>query len=71
MFTLLKSIPKLLGAKVEIRLLYFDPNECETETASYDQAILEKISPKTEVKGLDLTLSQCVVGIKRIPGVQH
>jgi hypothetical protein len=71
MFTLLKSIPNLLGAKVEIKFLYFDPNESEIETTSYDQAIIENISPKTEVKRLDLMLSQCVIGVKRIPGVHH
>jgi hypothetical protein len=46
----LKSTPQLLGAKVAIKLLYFDANEDKTVTASYDQAIIEKISPKTEVK---------------------
>jgi hypothetical protein len=71
MFTLLKSTPKLLGAKVEIKFLYFDINESEIETTVYDQAVIERISPRTEIKRFDITLSQCVIGAKRIPGVQH
>jgi hypothetical protein len=71
MFTLLKSTPKLLGAKVEIKFLYFDMNESEIETTVYDQAVIERISPRTEIKRFDITLSQCVIGAKRIPGVQH
>ncbi len=71
MFTLLKSTPKLLGAKVKIKFLYIDLNVDETKNASYDQAIIEKISLKTEVKALDFTLSHCVIGIKRVPGVHR
>jgi hypothetical protein len=71
MFTLLKSIPNLLGAKVEIKFLYFDPIESEIETASYDQAIIDKLSPNYEIKRLDLTLSNCRIGIKSVPGIQH
>ncbi len=44
MFTLLKSTPNLLGAKVKIKFLYFDPNESEIESSVYDQAVIEKIS---------------------------
>ena len=71
MFTLLKSTPKLIGAKVEIKFLYFDINESEIETTVYDQAVIEKISLRTEIKRFDITLSQCVIGTKRIPGVQY
>jgi hypothetical protein len=71
MFTLLKSIPNLLGAKVEIKFLYFDPIESEIETTSYDQAIIEKLSPNYEIKILDITLSNCRIGIKLVPGIQH
>jgi hypothetical protein len=71
MFTLLKSTPKLIGAKVEIKYLYFDINESEIKTTVYDQAVIERISPRTEIKRFDITLSQCVIGAKRIPGVQH
>jgi hypothetical protein len=71
MFTLLKSTPKLLGAKVKIKFLYFDVNESKIETTVYDQAVIERISPRTEIKRFDITLSQCVTGAKRIPGVQH
>ncbi len=41
------------------------------ETTVYDQAVIEKISLRTEIKRIDITLSQCVIGIKRIPGVQY
>ncbi len=44
MFTLLKSTPKLIGAKVEIKFLYFDINESDIETTVYDQAVIERIS---------------------------
>jgi hypothetical protein len=71
MFTLLKSIPNLLGAKVKIKFLYFDPIESKIETTSYDQAIIEKLSPNFEIKRLDLTLSHCLIGTKRVPGIQH
>ena len=71
MFTMLKSIPNLLGAKVEIKYLYFDQNEGDVETAFYDQAIVEKLSPKIEIKRLVLTLSHCLKGIKRVPGIHH
>jgi hypothetical protein len=71
MFTMLKSIPNLLGAKVEIKYLYFDQNEGDVETAFYDQAIVEKLSPKIEINRLVLTLSHCLKGIKRVPGIHH
>ncbi len=71
MLTLLKSTPKLLGAKGKIKFLYIDLNVDKTETASYDQAIIEKISIKSEIKALDFTLSQCVIGIKCVPGNHH
>ncbi len=71
MFTLLKSTPKLIGAKVEIKFLYFNTVESDIETTVYDQAVIEKISLRTEIKRIDITLSQCVIGIKRIPGVQY
>jgi hypothetical protein len=71
MFTLLKSTPKLLGAKVKIKFLYFDINKSEIRTTVYNQAVIERISPRTEIKRFDITLSQCVIGAKRIPGVQH
>jgi len=71
MFTLLKSIPNLLGAKVEIKFLYFDPIESKIETTSYDQAIIEKLSPNYEIKRLDITLSNCRIGIKCVPGIKH
>ena len=71
MFTLLKSTPKLIGAKVEIKFLYFNTNESDIETTVYDQAVIEKISLRTEIKRIDITLSQCVIGTKRIPGVQY
>ncbi len=71
MFTLLKSTPKLIGAKVEIKFLYFDINESDLETTVYDQAVIERISLRTEIKRFDITLSQCVIGTKRIPGVQY
>jgi hypothetical protein len=71
MFTLLKSTPRLIGAKVEIKFLYFNTVESDIETTVYDQAVIEKISLRTEIKRIDITLSQCVIGVKRIPGVQH
>ena len=71
MFTLLKSTPRLIGAKVEIKFLYFNTVESDIETTVYDQAVIEKISLRTEIKRIDITLSQCVTGAKRIPGVQH
>ena len=71
MFTLLKSTPKLIGAKVKIKFLYFDTIESDSETTVYDQAVIEKISLRTEIKRFDITLSQCVIGTKRIPGVQY
>jgi uncharacterized protein YifE (UPF0438 family) len=71
MFTLLKSTPKLIGATVEIKFLYFNTVESDIETTVYDQAVIEKISLRTEIKRIDITLSQCVIGAKRIPGVQH
>jgi hypothetical protein len=71
MFTLLKLIPNLLGAKVEIKFLYFDQIESEIKTTSYDQAIIEKLSPNFEIKRLDVTLSNCFIGIKRVPGIQY
>jgi hypothetical protein len=71
MFTLLKLIPNLLGAKVEIKFLYFDPIKSEIETTSYDQAIIEKLSPNFKINRLDLMLSHCLIGIKRVPGIQH
>jgi len=69
MFTILRSKPKLLGAKVDMKFLYFDQNDDENETVSYDQAVIEKISLKSEIKTLDFTLSQCIIGIKRVPGI--
>jgi len=71
MFTMLKLIPNLLGAKVEIKFLYFDPDESKIETTSYDQAIIEKLSPNIEIKRLYLTLSHCLIGIKRVPGIHR
>jgi hypothetical protein len=71
MFTLLKLIPNLLGAKVKIKFLYFDQIESEIKTTSYDQAIIEKLSPNFEIKRLDVTLSNCFIGIKRVPGIQY
>ena len=71
MFTLLKSTPKLIGAKVEIKFFYFNQIESEINTTSYDQAIIEKLSPNFEIKRLDLTLSNCFIGIKRVPGIQY
>ena len=71
MFTLLKSTPKLIGAKVEIKFLYFNTVESDIETTVYDQAVIDKISLRTEIKRFDITLSQCVIGTKRIPGVQY
>ena len=44
MFTLLKLIPNLLGAKVKIKFLYFHQIESEIKTTSYDQAIIEKLN---------------------------
>jgi len=38
MFSTLKSIPKLLGAKVEIKFLYYDQIDDDTKTISFDQA---------------------------------
>jgi hypothetical protein len=68
---MLKLIPNLLGAKVEIKFLYFDPDESKIETTSYDQAIIEKLSPNIEIKRLYLTLSHCLIGIKRVPGIHR
>jgi hypothetical protein len=64
MFAKHKSIPKILGAKVEIKFLYIDQNVDENDTASYDQAVIKTISLKSEIKALNLTLSQCVISIK-------
>jgi regulatory protein YycI of two-component signal transduction system YycFG len=44
MFAALKSMPKLLGAKVEIMFLYYDHNDDDNETVSYDQAVIERIN---------------------------
>ena len=71
MFTLLKLIPNLLGAKVEIKFLYFDQIESEIKTTSNDQAIIEKLSPNFEIKRLDVTLSNCFIGNKCVPGIQY
>jgi hypothetical protein len=65
----LKSIPKLFGGKDEIKFLYYDHNDDDNETISYDQAVIEKISIKSEI--VDFTLSNCVMGIKCVPGVHH
>ena len=35
------------------------------------QAIIEKLSPNFEIKRLDVTLSNCFIGIKRVPGIQY
>lgn len=71
MFATLKSTPKLLGAKVKIKFLYYDQYDDDNETLSYEQAVIDKISIKPEIKALDFTLSHCVVGIKRVPGIHH
>ncbi len=55
MFKKLKSIPKLLGAKIKIKFLYTNQNVDKNETASYDQAVIENISLKPEIKELDFT----------------
>jgi hypothetical protein len=55
--------------KVEIKILYYDHNEDNNKIISYDQAVIEGISVKAEI--LDFMLSKCVMGIKRVPGVQH
>ncbi len=47
-FNILKSTPKLLGAKVEIKILYYD--EAENETVFYEQAVIEKILQKLKSK---------------------
>ncbi len=71
MFTMLKSIPNLLGAIVKIKFLYFDTIAGDVETEFYDQAIIEKLSPKHDIKRLDLTLSHCLIGTKRVPGIHR
>ena len=71
MFATLKSTPKLLGAKVKIKFLYYDQYDDDNETVSYEQAVIYKISIKPEIEALDFTLSHCVVGIKRVPGIHH
>ncbi len=47
-FNILKSTPKLLGAKVEIKFLYYD--KAENETVFYEQAVIEKILLKLKSK---------------------
>jgi hypothetical protein len=71
MFSTLKLIPKLLGAKVEIKFVYYDHNDDDNETISNDQEVIERISIKTEIQAFDFMLSNCVMGIKRVPGVHH
>jgi hypothetical protein len=71
MFTMQKSIPNLLRAKVKIKFLYFNQNKVDVETAFSYKVIIEKLSPKTEIKRLDLMLSHCLKGIKRVPGIHH
>jgi hypothetical protein len=71
MFAILKFKPKLLGAKVKIKFLYYDQYDDDNETLSYEQAVIDKISIKPEIKALDFTLSHCVVGIKRVRGIHH
>ena len=71
MFATLKSTPKLLGAKVKIKFLYYDQYDDDNKIVSYEQAIIYKISIKPEIEALDFTLSHCVVGIKRVPGIHH
>jgi hypothetical protein len=71
MFAALKSMPKLLGAKVEIKFVYYDHNDDDNETVSYDQAVIERISIKPEIPALDFTLSHCVMFVKRVPGIHH
>ena len=68
---MLKSIPNLLGAKVKIKFLYFDTIAGDDETKIYDQAIIENLVYKKEIKRLDLTLSNCFIGKKRVPGIHR
>jgi hypothetical protein len=68
-FSTLKSIPKLFGAKVETKFLFYNHNDDDTDTISNDQAVIEQISAKVAI--LDFTLSYCVMGVKRIPGFHH
>jgi len=71
MFAILKFKPKLLGAKVKIKFLYYNQYDDDNETLSYEQAVIDKISIKPEIKALDFTLFHCVVGIKRVWGIHH
>ena len=71
MFAALKSMPKLLWAKVEIMFLYYDHNDDDNETVSYYQAVIERISIKPKIPALDFMLSHCVMGVKRVPGIHH
>ncbi len=64
MFTLLKSTPKLLGAKVEIKFLYFDINKSEIETAVYDQAVIENFVLSKK----DIQMSTGSLNQLRLPG---
>jgi len=66
MFATLKSTPKLLGAKVKIKFLYYNQYDDDNKTVSYEQAVIYEISIKPEIEALDFTLSHCVVGIKRV-----
>jgi hypothetical protein len=68
---MLRSIPNLIGAKVEIKFLHFDTIVGDVETEIYDQAIIDNLIYKQEIKRLDLTLSNCFIGKKRVPGVHR
>ncbi len=50
MFTLLKSTPKLIGAKVEIKFLYFDTIESDIETTVRKQARITYFFQNSEAK---------------------
>jgi hypothetical protein len=71
MFTMLRSIPNLIGAKVEIKFLHFDAIIGDVETEIFDQAIIDNLIYRQEIKILDLTLSNCFIGKKRVPGVHR
>jgi hypothetical protein len=68
---MLRSIPNLIGAKVEIKFLHYDMILGDVETEIYDQAIIDNLIYKQEIKKLDLTLSNCFIGKKHVPGIHR